>query len=151
MDAQEFDAYYSDRYEGQIQWHEKKAATNKRRYLWTQTLIIVFSVVTTTATALAFRRQTAVWLGVPICTSALVATLTALQKTFQFQELWIAYRRVVEVLRKEGYFHKFRLGEYAVSDAPDALFVEKTEGILSQQNDTWATQQTAPHQGSPRS
>ena len=144
MADQDFATYYSERFEGQIQWHDDKASYNKRGYVWTQAVIIGLAALTTISTALAFRWQIAAVWAIPISTSALVIALTALQKSLQFQELWIAYRMVAEALRKEGYFHQFRLGEYGRTDDPDSLFVEKIEGILVQQNETWAARRAAP-------
>lgn len=144
MADQDFATYYSERFEGQIQWHDDKASYNKRGYVWTQAAIIGFAALTTISTALAFRWQIAAVWAIPISTSALVTALTALQKSLQFQELWIAYRMVAEALRKEGHFHQFRLGEYGRTDDPDSLFVEKVEGILVQQNEAWAARRVAP-------
>ena len=144
MENQEFATYYSERYEGQIQWHEDKARYNKRGYVWTQAAIIGLAALTTISTALAFRWQIAALWAIPISTSALVTAVTALQKSLQFQELWIAYRMVAEALRQEGSFHQFKLGEYGRTDDPDGLFVEKIESILVRQNESWATRRVAP-------
>lgn len=138
MDTPEFDRYVKDRYDGQVQWYERKAAINKKGYLGVQTSIVILSVVTSVTTALDFNKQETMWWVAPVLASTLVAILAALQKVFQFQELWIEYRMTVESLRKERYLHLAKVGEYGTPDSPDQLFVERVENILSRQNMAWA-------------
>ena len=142
MDTQEFDRYVKDRYDGQVQWYERKAAINKRGYLGVQTSIVILSVVTSVTAALDLNKQETMWWVAPVLASALVAILAALQKVFQFQELWIEYRMTVESLRKERHLHLARVGEYGIPDSPDQLFVERVENILSRQNMAWAARKS---------
>lgn len=142
MDTQDFEQYISGRYDDQIRWHDRKAATNKRWYLGFQTSIVILSVVTSVMTALDLNKQETMWWVTPVVASALVAILTGLQKIFQLQELWIEYRMIAESLRRERYLHMARVGEYATLDSPNQLFVERVEEILSRQNRAWATRRS---------
>ncbi len=139
---QDFDRYVADRYDDQVTWHDRKAVLNKRLYLSFQTAIVVLAVVTSVTTALDLQNFVAPWWAIPVGASALVSIMTALQKVFQFQELWIGYRTTAESLRKERYLHLVRTGEYGFSDSPDRLFVERVENILSRQTSGWASQQS---------
>lgn len=139
---QDFDRYITDRYDDQVTWHNRKATINKRLYHGFQTAIVVLAVVTSVTTALDLQNQVASWWIIPVAASALVSILTALQKVFQFQELWITYRMTVESLRRERYLHLARAGEYGVSDSPDGLFVERVENVLSRQTSGWASQRS---------
>ena len=135
MDQQDFDRYVKERHENQRAWHSDKAAWNKKAHLVFQSSVIILAGVTTVTTALD-------WWAIPLIASALVFILTALQKVFQFQELWISYRMTAEALQRERFLHMTKTGEYDGSDSPDRLFVERVEAILSQQARGWATQQT---------
>ena len=143
MDQQTFDLYLTDRYDDQVNWHEKKSASNKQGYLWTQIAIGMLAVVTSVTTALSSQWQVGLWWLIPVITSALVAILTVVQKAFQFQERWTEYRMTVESLRKEKYLHLAKVSEYATTSCPNQLFVERIENILSRQNEVWSSTRRA--------
>jgi len=50
--------------------------------------------------------------------------LTAVLKTFQYQELWINYRATSELLKPEIYYYKFGVGPYSENGIDrETLFV----------------------------
>ena len=138
MEQQDFDRYLKERHENQRAWHDKKAGWNKNAHLTFQTSIVILAVVTSVMTALDLSS----WWFIPVVASALVSVLTALQKVFQFQELWISYRMTAEALQRERFLHMTKTGGYDGSDSPDGLFVDRVEAILSQQARGWETQQS---------
>ena len=137
MDQAQFDRYLTERYADQIQWYERNAARNKRRYLWFQWSAIIFSSsLPVLVVALPERLE---WLTATL--SVLLAITTASLKTFKFQENWIGYRTTAETLKKEKYFYDAEIGDYAERERKKQIFIDRVEGLISRENTLWLTTQ----------
>lgn len=139
MDRENFETYLGDRYQGQIDWYDTKAAQNQTVYAWMQWVVIVLAAMTPILIELRLEAFMDGWGHVATVTATIVAILTAGLKTFKFQENWISYRTTCETLRKEKYFYDAAIGEYAAADDREALFVERVENLIARENTMWVS------------
>lgn len=133
MDAETFDRYLADRYEDQVAWYSRKASANKRLYHIFQWGVIVLSAAVPVLVAVV----PAAFHWVTILVSVVLAIGTTGLKTFKFQENWVNYRTVSEMLIKERHFYDAGLGDYGASKKKQALFVERAEALMSTENILW--------------
>ena len=152
MDRETFERYIHDRYDDQCQWYSHKATRNKKCYFVFQTLILVFSAVTTLTIGLGIYYPEFQWLRLlALAMTASVTVLASLQKVFRVQENWIEYRNIAESLKKERYLHMAGLDEYANTESADKLFVARVEDLISRQNTAWVTRSHGNGEESPTS
>ena len=138
MNKEEFERYLQSRYEDQCQWYSAKAGSNKWRYLFFQTAILVLSGVTTLAVAAGIYFSGVSWIRlVALSSTTLVTVLAGLMKVYRFQEQWIEYRDTSETLKKEKHIYTAKLGDYATATSAEKLFVERVESLISRQNTRW--------------
>ena len=74
--------------------------------------------------------------------SIVVAILAAALKAFKYQENWINYRTTCETLKKEWFYYEARIGDYSTAEDPQALFVERSEALISRENTMWTARKT---------
>ena len=138
MDDDKFERYLQDRYAAQIAWYDDRSGLNKRCYVFFQWAVIILSalipVMTVSSPGEAFKFYTA-GLGV------LLAIGTAGLKSFKFEENWINYRTVAEMLKKERHYLDAGIDSYADAADPRSLFVERVEALISRENSLWVTVQ----------
>jgi hypothetical protein len=124
--------YLQRRLAAQRQWHNDKAAWNKRRY---------YSVEIATLLAGAAIPIVNLWVADPFCSRVLsgllggvVVVAAGVGKLFKFQENWLQFRTLTETLEREEELYKTGVGEYAAA-ADEAgrnrLLVERTESVLA--------------------
>lgn len=129
----QFEEYLERRYQGQIEWYNKKSSQNKRYYQWCQWIIIVISASLPGLILIIPAK----WEFITVLLSAVLAITTAAVKTFRFQEDWINYRTVAEALEKEKHYYDAGAIEYAIATNKQQLFVERVEALLSRENSLW--------------
>ena len=127
---EKFSEYIKDRYEGQVEWYDKKSVFYKKLGGILQISIIVPAAIVPIVATLGYRWPT-------IVLSALVAVMTTILKYFKFEELWHHYRLVCESLKKEKHMHDFRIGEYEDTKEPEKLFIERVESVIAQEHKWW--------------
>ena len=77
------------------------------------------------------------WVAVAI--AVIVAIVTASIRIFKYYDKWITYRTTCEALRQEIHFYRAEVGEYAISEDKKAVFVQRVESLISQENTLWLT------------
>lgn len=137
MDKAAFEEYLEKRYYDQLNFYEKAAGKNKKRYQFFQWSLIILSTATTILAALPkngeFNFQYLI-----IGTAALVTILSSGLKTFQYQEIWVSFRATIEQLKPEIYYYRFNGGGYGLDGVDkEVLFVTRVESILSKERDAW--------------
>lgn len=138
MDTNKFEQYLKKRYEDQVDWYDRKSLDNQNKYKWFQFALIVFSALTPVLIALTFGYEDIeVVKWIPIGTSVIVAILASTLKTFKYHEHWINYRTTCETLKKEYHFFEANVGDYTDTVDKQALFVERTEALISRENTFW--------------
>ncbi len=145
MTSDDFEAYLKDRYEDQLRWYSKKSSGCKKWYRWLQGIIFVLSAF---LPVIAIVKPGHPWV-IAVVASCLAA-LTAILKSFNFQEDWISYRATAENLKREKYYYDAKVGDYGTAKNSEQIFVEKVEGLISKENTSWTdahlTKETESHQ-----
>lgn len=140
MEQNAFSDYLTERYQGQIDWYDRKARSSQEFYRWMQWSLIVLAALTPILIELDLNKLIGTGFEhLATLTAALVAILTAGLKTFNYQENWINYRATCETLRKEKYYLDAGLGEYARATDKEAIFVDRVENLISRENTIWVT------------
>ncbi len=137
MDSATFAEYLEKRYQDQLNYYEKASGKNQKKYKFFQWTLIILSTLTTIMAALP-RSDKFDLQYVVVFTAALVTILTSALKTFQYQELWVNYRSIIEQLKPEIYYYHFNAGDYGQAGIDkESLFVTRVESILSKEHDAW--------------
>lgn len=138
MTDEDLKCYLAERYDDQCRWYDDKAGFNKRRYYCYQTLIVVLSALTTLTVAVGIYFDDTRWVRLAaLAIAAAVTVVASLLKIYRYQEQWLDYRSTAETLKKEKYLLKARIDEYATTDSPGQLFVDRVENLISRQNTLW--------------
>ncbi|GAB1452637.1 hypothetical protein MASR2M47_26930 [Draconibacterium sp.] len=132
MDSENFKEYLEKRYYDQLNYFEKSAGLNQRKYKYFQWVLIVLSALTPILAAIEWDKI------VVIIVSAIVAILTTGLKTFNYQELWTNYRTTCEQLKPEIHYYNFHVGPYAAADVDkESLFITRVEAMLDKERQIW--------------
>ena len=119
MDKATFDEYLKNRYQDQINYYEKASSRNQQKYKNYQWLLIILSTLTTILAAMpSFASINLKY--VIVLSSGIVTILSTALKTFQYQELWLSYRKTIEQLKSCGY-DGFLIGSYFMKHAQPEL------------------------------
>jgi Protein of unknown function (DUF4231) len=131
--------YKEARLEKQIEWHSNKAKYNKLRFRQVQIITLVASAIipiinVANIADLQTRIISSILGGIIVVTTG----LTHLEK---YQENWILYRTIAELLKKEKYFFENSIGEYSNPSeiAKNKLLVERVESIVSAETSKYFT------------
>jgi hypothetical protein len=125
------------RLDEQIDWYDRKSRGAKRWYI---RLKVVQIVTAASIPVLATAWPEKAWIGGAL--GALIVVLEGLQQLFQHHSNWTTYRSTCEALRHEKYLWMAHAGPYGRVSKPDVLLVERVEGLVSQEQDAWASTQT---------
>lgn len=136
--------YLNERVKQQLEWFSEQSKENKRRYQLLRLLQISLGiVVSTTGVYIEAIPHGIVVLSV---IGALISLSAAWETVFDHQNNWIRYRRVKEALNREKLHYENHSGPYrraasnaSESDAMFTLFVERVEGLLSDEVDEWSS------------
>jgi len=138
MEKTVFDDYVKSRYYDQMNYYDRTAVKNQKRYKLFQWILIVLSAATPVLAALMDKDKFADLKILVVIISAIVAILTTGLKTFNYQELWITYRTTYEKLKPELYYYNFDIGPYAANGMDkESLFVTRVETILDAEHTQW--------------
>jgi Protein of unknown function (DUF4231) len=125
------------RLDEQIRWYDRHSRQSKSWYL---RLKVVQIVTAAAIPVLATAWPEKAWIGGAM--GAGIVVLEGLQQLFQHHANWTQYRSTCEALRHEKYLWLAHAGPYASSPSPDALLVERVEGLVSQEQAKWASTQS---------
>jgi hypothetical protein len=124
------------RLDDQVHWYDRKSRESKRWYL---RLKVVQIVTAASIPVLATAWPEKAWIGGGL--GALIVVLEGLQQLFQHHSHWTQYRSTCENLRHEKYLWMAHAGPYARTRNPDSLLAERVEGLVSQEQNAWASTQ----------
>jgi hypothetical protein len=125
-------AYLDDRLEGQRKWHSNKANWNKNRFYVVEIITLIAGGLIPLINVLDVIPE--FWLRVASASLAsVIVVATGIAKLCKFQENWLNFRAVAEMLKREREFYLHEVGEYAVrSDQKRSkILVERVENILA--------------------
>ena len=153
MESEAFQKYLKDRYEPQMKYYSDASKKNKTIYHRYQTVLIVLSALTPVFAALKGLKvvdktaDPAVDLNLlVVLISSVVAIMTSLLKTFNYQETWIRSRTTLNKLKPEKFYFDCDSGPYAEKEPPtkESLFVTRVEAILGNELDQWPPAKELP-------
>ena len=140
--------YISQRLEDQLKWYSKKSSFNKNRYRLLKSSVIAISVTIPFLAGLI--KGDGDWLKIAVGVGGvMVALLEGLLSLFKYQDLWLEYRVTAEQLKREKILYETGSGPYKNNKSLQML-VERTESILSTENQSWlSNQQTTDDNSEP--
>ena len=134
MDQEAFRYYEQQWFGAELQGCEKWGHRNDWGYKLLQLLVILFSVLVTSAIALEQFIP-----GFPGRPSALIASLVVTSaasalKIFNFQEKAPYYSGKADALKREHFLYKAADGDYSGATDKEQLFVRRIEDIIAESN-----------------
>lgn len=131
--------YIKNRLDDQINWYDKKSATQKKWYYLSK-LITLICTASIPVISVAFRHQS--FTVVITASIAAIATVTeGILTLTKWHEKWIAYRSNAEALKHEKFSYLTSSGPYSDMSEEERLhtLVDRTENIISNENTNWAS------------
>jgi hypothetical protein len=119
------------RMDDQIDWYDKSASKNQKRYTRMKGAEIVAAAAIPVLAAVSAPPWGMGALG------ALVVIMEGFQHVHQFQHNWIGYRSTCESLKHEKYLYLANAGPYAAAGNADRLLAERVEALISQEHSKW--------------
>jgi Protein of unknown function (DUF4231) len=123
----------------QSSWYGENAQLNRRYYQTLKATQIVFAAaipVVAVSGAGATQRWVTAILG------SLIGIIEGLIQLGQYQQNWLLYRATREALKREDFLYSAKAGPYSDARDADALFVERSDSIISGESLKWlATQE----------
>ncbi len=128
--------YLENRLKDQKEWYRRSANANKKMFFNYQTVIIFLGAIIPIIVVLenAFGPLMMKWGS--IATAIIAATISiyaGLDKLKQPQPNWFNYRANEEMIKKEEWCYKYKVGVYSglSDDEANKLLVERVESIIS--------------------
>ena len=131
-----------DRLEDQVDWYDRKSASNQRVFKRLKVLQLVAAAMVPVAASV----DAAVWITGGL--GALVVVVEGIQQLGQYQQNWTNYRSTCEALKHEKYLYLAEAGHYHASENPERMLAERIEGLVSQEHAKWtaAREENAAHE-----
>jgi hypothetical protein len=133
MNNDDIESYKVERYFSEIKYYEDRAKSNKIYYHVFQWIVIVLSA---SVPVLASLLETESKIITVIVSIVLAIGTTAL-KTFKFQENWLNFRAVAEMLKKELFYYNANIEGYEENENKNRIFVERVESLISREHSLW--------------
>lgn len=136
MDTEE---YMRDRVEDQLGYYRHAATSAKRRYMWTQSAIIVLAVLLPVMVNMETNWDDTLDLSeefriITTVLSLSLAILTGLLSFRKYGELWLSHRMTEELIKQEKFLFLTRSGKYEENQSAFSDFVGNIEAILSSEH-----------------
>jgi hypothetical protein len=119
-----------DRLEDQVDWYDRKSASNQRMFKRLKVLQLVAGAMVPVAASV----NAAAWITGGL--GALVV-VESIQQLGQYQQNWTNYRSTCEALKHEKYLCLAEAGHYHASGNPERMLAERIEGLVSQEHAKW--------------
>jgi hypothetical protein len=127
--------YLKNRVDDQVDWYDKKSATNKNLHNRFQVSEIGFSLLIPLFAG--FNTPESYYFNYIIALLGfLVAGIAGIMNHFKFKDKWTDYRTVAESIKQEKYLFITKTGKYN-SDISFEIFVENIENLISKENTNW--------------
>lgn len=128
--------YLSDRIDDQINWYNKKSKIFQNRFKLLKVIVIIGSVTIPFLVGLIEDGTINLKIAVGIIGVA-IAAIEGVLSLYKYQELWLQYRLASEMLQREKLI--FLTGSGVYHNNPNAFkdFVQRSEAIMSSENQSW--------------
>ncbi len=157
MGASDVGLYLTERVEGQIKYHGRKAVQHRRRFRRLAALSIGATALTPVLLVLDIifspppldHPSEVIFRILPAAVAMVAAIATVSLSAFKNKESWITHRLTCEALQREVHLFRYSAGPYAGIADPAALFVERAETLMESESREW--KQVAESSGGLRS
>ena len=131
--------YLEQRLDDQINWYDRKSASNQAAY---KRLRLIEIVAAASIPLLAGYSQITGRVGMAIgviigVIGLIVAVIAGIVSLYRFQENWNEYRASAESLKQEKYLYLARVEPYD-GEQPFELLVQRVEALLKSETTGWA-------------
>lgn len=132
--------YLKDRVDDQLNWFDRKAGENQKKYKNYKFLILVCSALLPFFAAFEFNFDVA---GIKI--EKLVVGIIGIfifigegvLMLYKYHDNWVLYRSTAEALKSEKLLFLTKTGNYQAAENPFSDFVKKIELILNKDTQEW--------------
>ena len=132
------DDYIRERVDDQIQWFEKKASWNQKKFKNLQILTIVFGAMIPLLTVIDSQVYDDQIRFIIALLGCVITIISAVINLYKFQENWVKYRSTAEALIREKYRFYAKAEPYDVDEDSDfKMLVERCQAILSEESNRW--------------
>ena len=132
MEEDAFNSFLQETYYSSLEHFTNRAAYHQRVYNWLQWSIIILSGVNAFLIGLqSFFSPIEVKVAT-FAISVIISILAGAFKTFNFQEKWAAYQKLIKNLKNEYDFYTNRIGDYSQNDHRESLFVTRIWTIINE-------------------
>ena len=122
----------------QSSWYGARAQHNRSVYIVLKGTELVFAAaIPVVSVAAAGEAQR--WINAVL--GALIGIIEGLLQLGQYQQNWLLYRATREALKREERLYTGKAGPYSGISESDALFVERSDAIISGENSKWLASQ----------
>lgn len=130
--------YIEKRVDDQLLYYKKAANKEKRRFVFTQSAIIILGLLVPVVVNLPKEFggvDLTMWIQLTATVLSLsLAILNGILNFRKFGDLWLAYRMTEEVLKQEKYLFLASAGQYQDKENAYSHFVETVESIISSEH-----------------
>lgn len=126
--------YLKRRVDHQASWHSEKAGWNKHWFYGMEIATLASGAIIPIINLAADSVLSATWRGLISAILAIIVVLAAgISKLFKFQENWLNYRALAEVLKREKELYLNGVGEYNLPTEPEKnkVLVSRVEDVLA--------------------
>jgi hypothetical protein len=131
--------YLDQRIDDQIGWYSKKSTFNKNRYQFIKTLVIIISASIPVLAIMITGDDQILKIAVGVA-GVLIVVLEGILSHYKYKDIWLKYRMTSEMLNREKILYLTSSGPYKTNKTLQS-FVERSEAIMSTENQTWLTDQ----------
>jgi len=130
--------YLEKRVDDQLSYYENAANKQKRKYVYTQSAIIILGLLVPVIINLPKEISgvdLSMWIQLTTTILSLsLAVMNGMLNFLKFGDLWLSYRMTEEVLKQEKYLFLASAGKYQDKENAFSQFVETVESIISSEH-----------------
>lgn len=128
--------YFENRLDNQIKWYDSKSISAQSKYKWMKITVLLCSSLIPFLVAFSGNYICLkIFIGL---LGVLITSLEGISNINKYQEHWIEYRSICEILQHEKHMYLYQSGVYDESENRFTFFVERIESIISKENINWA-------------
>jgi hypothetical protein len=127
-----------DKIAEQSSWYGKQARRNHSRYVMLKSTQIVFAA-SIPVVCIAAPGDVQRWASAAL--GALIGVIEGFIQLGQYQQNWLLYRATRSALEREVILHSGKAGPYLGASDPDALYIERSDAIVSGEYSRWLASQ----------
>lgn len=128
--------YIQHRLDDQIAYYSKSASRAKKKFQAMKAIEIALAASVPFLSALITEKNAQGMKVIVGLVGVGISLLSGWLLLYKYQENWVTYRTTCESLESERYLFLTRTGPYKSKEA-SALFIEKVESILGQEQQRW--------------